>query len=78
MEYPINVTHKEIPDYSKVYPTAWKEGFKKGRKRYNDGFDLTGVSTKSRFKDFWKRMAYCNGIADGYNTEQELFYEAIL
>lgn len=78
MKMPSNVRHVSIPDYSTVYPTAWKEGYRRGRKGYNDGLELSQVSTRCRYKDFWQRMAFKMGIADGFNTEQELFYDAIL
>lgn len=69
---------KTEPNYSKDYPTAWREGFKRGRDGYNKGFELKHISQKSRFTDFWQRMAFVNGIADGFECEQEEFYSWVL
>lgn len=65
-------------NYSKQYPTAWKEGYKRGRRSHLDGFDLSKISTKSRFKDFWQKMAFANGIIDGWTTQEDLDNQEML
>lgn len=59
-------------NYSKEYPTAWKEGYKRGYDKFNQGFNLRDISTKSRFKDFMQKLSFKHGILDGWLVAQEV------
>lgn len=62
------------PNYRKLYPRAYDDGFNRGYRYYDDCIPVERHSYKCKYTEYWERHAFKMGVAEGYIDAKKTDY----